>query len=529
MLDDFRHTLKMELFERPFQATKSNAATLFSERSKMKLDLARRLIKPELNIEGNEFDVTTTPYSGKSKVKEVTAVSESRKIEKTTKAANANDLRVLHGSLITDNEEKEKSRARARWKFLESRKSFKDRNLEILPKSPITTIRKSRVTTEKTSTFLPAEEISVKSTTESNIIPRGIMHRGTVSAEETTATTIDTTKIRSLAPQSTVALKEEVSTLVNTMKTIDNNIVTTIIPIKLDKISTEISESEQGHNDVFDAQRKTTTMTTDVTSIRDTSEFVKIYTTEFPQEITLSPSITTLRNTYSPAIVTPEKVYPVYVPEAKTGIKEKAKVSDATKNAFRPRYTKQEQDKVAVSMVISRTVGPTSRYIRKKSGVFTPYDAIPKSASTEPSLTQTKRREFRPRTATYRRHSEMPTSQLIQGITATKGEMADITITPKPTKYHAQIDTTSTRFEAPASVTIDTSNDTTPIVLGITDSNNNSGSNIFSPTRSTFLSANTNTLLEQLRSTVAPLLNTLGDKTPVFSGAYSNVNIGVSN
>jgi len=527
MLGDFPHTLKMELFERPFQATKSNAATLFSERSKMKLDLARRLIKPELNIEGNEFDVTTTPYSDKSKAKEVTAVSESRNIEKTTKATNANDVRVLHGSLITDNEEKEKSRARARWKFLESRKSFKGRNLEVSPRSPA--IRKSRITTEKTSTFLPAEGTSMRSVTESNVIPRGITYRGTVSAEETITTTTDTTKIRSSASQNTVASREEASTLVNTMKTIDNSIITTIAPIKLDKISTEISGSDkQGHNDIFDAQRKTTTMTADITSIRDTSEFVKIYTTEFPQEMTLSSSVTTLSNTHSP-IIMPEKVYPVYIPEAKTENKEKAKFSDVTKNAFRPRYTKQEQDKVAVSMVISRTVGPTSRYIRKKSGVFTPYDAIPKTASTEPSLTQTKRREFRPRTATYRRHSEMPTSQLIQGTTATKEGIADITITPKPIKYHAQIDTTSTRSESPASVTIDTSNDTTPFVLGITDNNNSSGSNIFSPSRSTFLSTNTSTLLEQLRSTVAPLLNTLGDKTPVFSGAYSNVNIGVSN
>jgi len=525
MLGDFQYTLKMELFERPFQATKSSAATLFSERSKMKLDIARRLIKPELNIEGNEFDVTTTPYSGKSKAKEITAASESRNIEKTTKA-NANDVRVLHGSLITNNEEKEKSRARARWKFLETRKSLKGRNLEVSSRSPVTATRKSRVTTERTSTFLPAERTSARSAIESNAIPRGITHRDTVNAEEMTATSTDTTKIRSSASQSI----EEVSTLINTVKPIDNSVVTTIEPIKLDKISTETSEPvKQGHNDIFDAQRKTTT---DVTSVRDTSEFVKIFTTEFPQEVTLTPSVTTLSNTHSFVTVTPEKVYPVYVPEAKkydsSGNKEKAKLSDATKNAFRPRYTKQEQDKVAVSMVISRTVGPTSRYIRKKSGVFTSYDAIPKSSSTEPSLTQTKRREFRPRTATYRRHSEVPTSQLIQETTATKEGIADITITPKPTKYHAQINTTSTRSESFASVTIDTSNDTTPVVP--TDSSNNSsGSNIFSPTRSTFLSANTSTLLDQLRSTVAPLLNTLGDKTPVFSSAYSNVNTGVSN
>lgn len=510
----------------------------------MKLDLARRLIKPELNVDESEFDVTTTPYSGKSKAKEVTVVSESRNVEKTTKATKANGVRVPHGSRIIDNEEKEKSRAQARWKFLENRKSLKDRNLEVSPRSPTVTTRKSRVTKEKTTT--PAGGGTTKSSTEKfnyiykyNSISRGKPHRGSVSTEEAPATTTDPTKIRSSVSQKTVTPKEEASTLISTVETIDNSSVTTIAS-KLDKISLEIPglEHKEEHNEVYDAQKTTTTVTADITSITDASESMKIYTTEFPQEVTLSPTVTTSRSTHSAMIVTPEKVYPVYIPETnKTNDsedREKANLSDdviSRKNAFRSRYSKQEQaDKVAVSMVVSRTVGPTSRYIRKKSDVFTPYDSIPKSISTEPTK-QTKRREFRPRTATYRRHSEVPTSQLIQQTTAKgKEETIDISITPKPTKYHAQAVTPSTRPVPPepfVSMTIDTTNDTTTLPPNTTESNNSS--NVFSPTRSAFLNRNTTVLLEQLRSTAAPLLNSLGDRTPVFSGAYSNVDTGVSN
>jgi len=234
-----------------------------------------------------------------------------------------------------------------------------------------------------------------------------------------------------------------------------------------------------------------------------------------------------------------EKLYPVYIPDAKEYnlLDDKEKVttpSDTSKSSVRSRYTKQQPDKVAISMVTSRTVGPTSRYIRKKSDVFTPYNAVPKTSSTEATLTQTKRREFRPRTSTYRRHSEVPTSQVVVQQSATVDQTTvGVTITPKPTKYHAQVITPSARSLSPeplVSVRIDTSNGTTSRTSGITGNSNgkNGNSNIFNPTRSTYLNTNTTSLLEQLRSTVAPLLNNLGDKTPIFSGAYSNVNTAVS-
>lgn len=517
MLGDIRRALKMELFERPFQATKPSLANLFSERSKLKLELARRLIKPELNIDENDFDVTTAAYSGKSKAKEVSTVSESRHVEKTTKATSKFiGARATHKSSTIASVPKEKSTVKGRWKLLETRKVLKDRNIEASLRSAAATTKKSRVTSEGTVTPSFVKGTSTRSVTEFNVIPRliTVSHRGAVPVEESTATTVR-------SPTSTMASREETSTLVNTVEGIEENvIITTIEPLKLDKTFIE---------------------TNTAISITDAlTESVKVHPTAFPQEVTLPPTVTTPSSTLSSSTSSTaksEKRYPVYIPDAKeyeSGDKEKTTTpSNASKSSVRSRYTKQQQPDKVISMMTSKTVGPTSRYIRKKSDVFTPYDAVPKTTSTEASLTQTKRREFRPRTSTYRRHSEMPISQVQQSATIEQ-TTAGVTITPKPTKYHAQVVTPSVRSSPPeplVSVRIDTSNDTTSRVSGITESSNgNSGnSNIFNPTKSTYVSAqNTTTLLEQLRSTVAPLLNNLGNKTPIFSGAYSNVNIGVS-
>jgi len=508
----------MELFERPFQATKPSLANLFSERSKLKLELARRLIKPELNVDENAFDVTTAAYSSKSKTKEVSTVSESRNVEKTTKAINKLiGTRVTQGS--STSAPKEKSTVRDRWKIFETRKSSKDRNIKAPFRSPADTIKKSRMTSERAVAPSFIEETSMRSVTEFNAIPRliTVSNRGAGSLKETAATTVDATKVR--PSTSTTASREESSTLTNTVETIEeNSIITTIESLKLDKFIETITAP-------------------DTMSITDASTESKVHPTEFLQEVTLPPTVTTPSNMLLSSTLSTaksEKLYPVYIPDTKEySLSDQEKTTTNDSSSVRPRYTKQEQpDKVAISMVTSRTVGPTSRYIRKKTGVFTPYDAVPKSSSTEATFTQTKRREFRPRTSTYRRHSEIPTSQVVQSATVEQ-TTAGVTITPKSTKYHAQVVTPSVprslSSEPFVNVRIDTTNNT-PQVSGVTESSNgNSGnSNVFNPTRSTYLNANTTTLLEQLRSTVAPLLNNLGEKTPIFSGAYSNVNNGVS-
>ncbi|KAL6421599.1 hypothetical protein ACFW04_014220 [Cataglyphis niger] len=519
------------------QATKSSTENLFSEKSKLKLDLARRLIKPELNVDENNFDeMIFVSHSDKSQVKEISPISKNRNVEKTTKATNKfKGVHVSHESSIIANTQKEKSITKDRWKILEDRQSLKDRNIKGSFRSSM--IKKNQIPTEKAIISSSLEGTSLSSISKFNIIPRRITisRRGTISVKETAATTIDTTKVRSML-QSTLVPREETSTLTNPMETLDkNNIVTTIEPLKLDETSIETIKSDKQERNNNDIQKETA-VTLGTTSIMDTLiESGNIYTTEFAHEITLSPTVTTPSSMHS-STTESKKLYPVYIPDAKKHDLSENKsmkfVNDARKSIFQPRYTKQ-QDKVAVSMVTSMTVGPTSRYIKKKSGVFTPYDVVPKPLNTEATFTQTKHKEFRPRTATYRRHSEVPTNQLIiqQSSKADKEAIADfVTITSKPTKYntHVTARSHSNSSEPLVNVKVDTLNDNLPLVFIESSNSNSSDSNIFNPTKSAIFSKNATTLLEQLRSTVAPLLNSLSEKTPIFSGAYSNVNIGNS-
>lgn len=219
----------------------------------------------------------------------------------------------------------------------------------------------------------------------------------------------------------------------------------------------------------------------------------------------------------------------------------------------------------------------TNRYSRKKAQVThaNPVKEYYRKLSTEAPI---KRRDFRPRTATYRRHSEStrtspvttttttgePTvkietarSNLAQTTTTpvppttsfsistenfisneptgTSFEASSVAITPKAPKYHATIkpgsggSTPRSSRQEPA-VNLKISNDSNS-ASGIMDSSNgNSGnSNIFNPTRSVFLSESNSTILEQLRSTVAPLLSSLGTRSPVFAGVYQNSSGEVGN
>ncbi|XP_024944681.1 mucin-19 isoform X5 [Cephus cinctus] len=169
------------------------------------------------------------------------------------------------------------------------------------------------------------------------------------------------------------------------------------------------------------------------------------------------------------------------------------------------------------------------RYTRKKTEVFRPFNPIPKSLSTADPLLSRKR-DFRPRTATYRRHSELPTEPVES---ATNNEAISVAITPRIPKFHATIKTStpaprSVPAEPVLSVSVSGDASAPSQSVGISDSSNGASgsdaSNIFSPTRSAFLASRNTSLLEQLRSTVAPLLGALGTKTPVFSGAYRNTN-----
>ncbi|XP_057318493.1 mucin-2-like [Microplitis mediator] len=212
------------------------------------------------------------------------------------------------------------------------------------------------------------------------------------------------------------------------------------------------------------------------------------------------------------------------------------------------------------------TASTSSNKFEKKANKYSVGSSTEKfQPTTEKSLKvedKLRRRDFRSRTATYRRHLVSPVSinsqeitrdiktseewkaevnkrekiQIVKPEPVEKKEPASVAITPR---YHASIkteNTTQRSVKQEPALSLKLSNTTESKIesegslnsTGISSisrgSSGNSDSNIFNPTKSTYLISSNISLLEQLRSTVAPLLSVLGAKTPEFAAAYSNVN-----
>ena len=483
------HYLKTELFERPFQVKKSSAA-LFAERSRMKLDLARRLVKPELNIEENDLDATTASSFSKPRPTGVPVLDETSKVVEHAKPAAT----VASGRSNRPSTSVESSRDEVNVKS--SRKDHEDSS-KVTGRS--NGLKKGRIIAERMVTSISIEE---RTATEETTKPYVLSTNPPVivPAEQESETAIDSTRIRLSGGRAGKKSKEEDSTIKNmkvslysTRRTEISDHVTTIKPKK--------PYVYQSRNTKFQLQEQSTPI----------------------EHSSTTPSS---KKPYAP---THRKSH---MSQSQDGVAKKSKFSNsAGKPMFRPRYSKRTKEKSFdekktddEATITTKVPVPTSRYSRKKSLVNSIDD---RSITTERPATQTKKLEFRPRTATYRRHSDVPTT-LVESSTKVD-RRTGVAITPRSTKYHATLRTTTGSPRSVAQeprVSLKIANESTS---GIIDSSNGDtgNSNIFNPTKSTFLSGN-NTLLEQLRSTVAPLLSSLGNKTPVFSESYSNVNNAVN-
>ncbi|XP_033310403.1 mucin-17-like isoform X6 [Bombus bifarius] len=471
----------------PLEVKKSSAA-LFAERSRMKLELARRLVKPELNIEENDLDATTASSFSKRKPTGVPVVDETSKVAKYSKPAAAAPGRNRPSTSVESTQEEVSVKT---LKLPSSRKAHDD-------SSKVTgrpySLKKGRVIAERMVTSISIEERAIA---EETTRPYALTTNPSMitSAEQGSATTIDSTRVRLASDRGGKKSKEEDSTPTKNMKVslYSTQRVETIDPVTT--IKPKKSYSYQSRH-----------------KLRE-------------QSATIDQSFTTS---------TPKKSYSSTQSKSQTSqeenITKKSKfATSATKPIFRPRYSKRTNEKSfekkttdEQATFTTKLPVATSRYSKKKSSVKSIDD---KSATTEGLSAQTRKIEFRPRTATYRRHSEIPTT-LTES--STKVDGVGIAITPRSTKYHATLKTSTVSPRSVAQgpqVNLKIANETAQETPGITGSSNgdSGNSNVFNPTRSTFLSGNS-TLLEQLRSTVAPLLSSLGNKTPVFSGSYSNVN-----
>ncbi|KOX74105.1 hypothetical protein WN51_14185 [Melipona quadrifasciata] len=480
------HYLKTELFERPFQVKKSSAA-LFAERSRMKLDLARRLVKPELNIEENDLDATTaSSFSKPRPTGGVPVLDETSKVAEHGKpAATASGGRSNRPSTSVESSREE----------VNAKSSRKDHEDSSKVTGRPNGLKKGRIIAERMVTSISIEErTAIEETTKPYVLSTNPSVIPPV--EQGSETAADSTRIRQSGGRAGKKSKEEDSTIKNmkvslysTRRTETGDHVTTVKPKK--------PYVYQSRNTKFQLREQSTAM----------------------EQSSTTPS--------------PKKPYAPTHRKSQTsqqdGVAKKTKFSNsAGKPMFRPRYSKRAKEKSSLDekktndedTITTKVPVPTSRYSRKKSLVKSIDDG---SITTERSATQTKKLEFRPRTATYRRHSEIPTTFVESSTKVDK--RAGVAITPRSTKYHATLKSTTASPRSVAQeprVSLKIANESTS---GIIDSSNGDtgNSNIFNPTRSTFLGGN-NTLLEQLRSTVAPLLSSLGNKTPVFSESYSNVN-----
>ncbi|KAL2738919.1 serine-rich adhesin for platelets-like isoform X1, partial [Vespula squamosa] len=472
---------------------KKTSGVLFSERSRMKLELARRLVKPELNEQENVLDST-----GKSKTTTDTSVSEeinkNGKLAKvTTRISRLEDDRNPEKILNVKHDQTGDSSDQESWKSRQ---------------------KKGRVVSERTVTSISVDEDT------SNYVVETV----TKVTEEVSSMMIDGS-----------ILKDS-----SNLKKSKSQDLATIESTKSAKVNVTPRSTIKGSksNNLLTRRNKSFTERQDINDDND----VNTRKEDNTNRINGSTSITT-------TILSRKKQSSSDSEEEDDARRKKQPrmLNSVTKANFNDRYSKKFRERINVvdgneipRQTTSRTTTVTNRYVRKKIDGLRPYDKISKSVTTvtstqsSSSSSSSKRREFRPRTATYRRHSELPTTTLLARTTDNVDNTQGVAITPKTPKYHATlksstpIETRSIPQEPQVSVRI--TNDTDPIDTGITDSSNgNTGttSNIFNPTRSAFLSGNS-TLLEQLRSTVAPLLNSLGNRTPIFAESYSNVNNGSS-
>lgn len=447
----------------------------------MKLELARRLVKPELNIEENDLDATTASSFSKPKPTVPSTIDET-----TSKVAKF--VKTSQNSRRSSTEKRSKENEKAS-KVSGSRSIVEDSSSRLArPNS-----KKGRVISERMVTSISVEE---RSAIEDTTKPYAATVHSVVtsaSAEEGSATTIDSTRIRLSNLRNGKKSKEENST--NKRRIENHDTITTFKPKKPYVYQPRGPKLQE---------QSTTPVQNPVTSSKKTYASPKY---NGGQRKTSQEEDDTQR----------------------------FKSTGVTKPTFRPRYSKRTKQKSSEdkttdfeATITTKVPIATSRYSRKKA-VVKATEAKSK-ATTEGTATQTKKLEFRPRTATYRRHSEVPTT-LVEA--STKVDGTGVAITPRSLKFPVTLKPTeNTRSVAQEpQVNLKIANDTTQDGSGITGSSNgdSGNTNIFSPTRSSILNGNnTNTLLEQLRSTVAPLLGSLGNKTPVFSGSYSNVNNAVN-
>lgn len=363
---------------------------------------------------------------------------------------------------------------------------------------------------------------------------------------EVSPSSIDTDKLPELKSfRASKRINAHSRTLTTTPKSI-STVTSLIIDRKLAKTTTsvergsvrvgETSRLRQNRKDMMKTTTTTSITTNNPSENDDTLSTTSIYTEESTENITEKSKTQSVNS----RIVSSRARKPINNSLSTTTRRSRVWYAPyIDKNWQEPTRKSTIHDKLSTTTTVKSNIDITNKYSNKKLSDFklshstlsTPTTTETSAASSSSSVPR--RRDFRPRTATYRRHSEISSVAKIQE--QSRDKIPSIAITPR---YHASIksDNSTQRSvrQEPllalqiSNVTVNNSTNSTGISLSNRGKSGDSDSNIFNPTKATFLINSNMSLLEQLRNTVAPLLGTLGTKTPIFSGVYSNVNNAVS-
>ncbi|XP_051166416.1 mucin-5AC-like isoform X3 [Leptopilina boulardi] len=479
----------------PLQGNKKASTSLFSARSRMKLENARKLVKPELLDE--ETNLQTDSINERKNLD----IEEEKKLE--------NKLSDLHTESTLGQESVVKPKLARPKKNDETNKIH-----NFTPKSRISSVKedgknKSQNSTRNSDSFSKSRstfKIRSKPKVENRIEANNSLGRGKSFTRRTNKTNDYSTTQK---PKSTSIRRSLKNTEENKLKSSTSS---------RKPISRYRNASTGKSGSKYKFSRTSTTNQINSNSIGEITEnpvtmknyisVTRSLSTTISEEISTKKLRTKLFNDLSRSSVDETRLL-------KTK-KEPTKINETTTTP--------------TTTLATKNVRPTSRYSRNKVQVFKT-DSILKSNVTNSDQSEkkivnsTQKIDPRSRTATYRRHSEVAQS-LLRSSTV---EPNSIEITPKATRFQVSTSNPSPQLvtQEPV-VNVKVSNDSNSVQqqsLQILQDGNtftgNSG-NIFNPTKNVLVTAGNVTLLEQIRGTVAPLLGSLGARSPIFSGIYNN-------
>lgn len=522
--------------ERNFQASKMSTTELFAARSRIKLENARKLVKPELNIDETSSRPVIVDSTGQSKDEKQagtddSAVDEGQKVFKVARKSSA--------SITTPPTEPQKITTKSDWKpATKLRKHFKDNQqtrtsrykqgnnaYTAKPSSSSLTGAVTKKSNEMESEGA-AEDKSKQSRATTGryqeykykFVPksRGSKLRGPIASHESVATAA--VNEENSIPSTKSPLIEKSRKMFTGRKN-DKSSVDDIkaVALKLrktlesmEKINNQTprpsrrSDSSEGSTTLLTTMRTVKSFSFSTRLVKDDGDSVTPSTQKMSEDepTTLAPTTTQPTSTTTSFLIATQQ--PITETSSTTVSSSDDLINEIENSGVHSSTTDNSINDVLLSVKSTRSPD-----------------------HTEPQM------DYKPRSAALTNDSGSPVYVVYPSATE---KPLSVAITPKIYRYHATVKPDDELLGQPLALQQSIMQE--PIISVKVSSGDGSvdnsivldpNSNIFNPAQSAkILETGNATILEQLRSTVAPLLSTLGAKSPVFQSVYKNTNSAVS-